>query len=406
MIRAPKRKGFTLIELLVVIAIIAVLIALLLPAVQQAREAARRTQCKNNMKQIGLALHNYHDSFNLFPPAQIHDSTANGAVVIPAEGGGWNCRPNGTVSDIATYSRAPWSILILPYFDQAPLYNSFNMIMPFTGRIDHAAPPIGTRPDAPPSPNYAIQVGDGPSSYRCPSNPSFASDKYIMCYSACMGGGGPAFKIDKTTGAPAVDGTMAPNLPMDNFQFSNNPLAPCWISTADQARTLPFYGQNANMRPLWNNGPMHLNSSVGVEAITDGTSNQVLAGETMFVGLRSAYRNQADPANIGAYWTWASSIRPSGGTSPNGCCAVLFNTVGILCGMNRPMIEYDMTIAKRRKGAANGHSMIMEGYSSWHAGGGHVCLADGSVRFIGESTDVTLQQKMGSTYDGLVLGEF
>jgi len=70
--KRPQRKGFTLIELLVVIAIIAILIALLLPAVQQAREAARRSTCKNNMKQLGLALHNYHDSHKILPPGDIN----------------------------------------------------------------------------------------------------------------------------------------------------------------------------------------------------------------------------------------------------------------------------------------------------------------------------------------------
>jgi len=92
------RRAFTLIELLVVIAIIAVLIALLLPAVQQAREAARRSQCKNNLKQIGLAIHNYHDSFNTIPPGY-----------IDIGGSGWG-----------------WTAMILPQLEQAPLYNRIN----------------------------------------------------------------------------------------------------------------------------------------------------------------------------------------------------------------------------------------------------------------------------------------
>ena len=104
-----RARGFTLIELLVVIAIIAVLIALLLPAVQQAREAARRTQCRNNMHQLGLALHNYHDTHNCFPP---------GVVQNRCDG----TRPDNT-------QREPlWTFLamILPFVDEAALYNACN----------------------------------------------------------------------------------------------------------------------------------------------------------------------------------------------------------------------------------------------------------------------------------------
>tara|TARA_R110002095_G_scaffold198159_1_gene177570 strand:+ start:3283 stop:4260 length:978 start_codon:yes stop_codon:yes gene_type:complete len=102
-IQTGKRPGFTLIELLVVIAIIAILIALLLPAVQQAREAARRSTCKNNMKQIGLALHNYHDTANTFPVGAIHGAT----VGLP---------------------KGNWRIGILPHIDQAPAYNQLDFV--------------------------------------------------------------------------------------------------------------------------------------------------------------------------------------------------------------------------------------------------------------------------------------
>ncbi|QDT44396.1 Type II secretion system protein G precursor [Gimesia alba] len=102
-----RKRGFTLIELLVVIAIIAILIALLLPAVQQAREAARRSQCKNNLKQIGLALHNYHDNFRTFPPGDVRRTYGSGVQ-------SW------------TTSMLGWIPRILPFLDQAPLYNQIN----------------------------------------------------------------------------------------------------------------------------------------------------------------------------------------------------------------------------------------------------------------------------------------
>ena len=106
-----RRRGFTLIELLVVIAIIAVLIALLLPAVQAAREAARRAQCVNNLKQMGLALHNYHDAVGAFPMSYV--------AYQPFRDGASDTAPGWA-----------WSTMILPQLEQSPLYNAANIILP------------------------------------------------------------------------------------------------------------------------------------------------------------------------------------------------------------------------------------------------------------------------------------
>ena len=142
-----KRPGFTLIELLVVIAIIAVLIALLLPAVQQAREAARRTQCRNNLKQLGLAFHNYHDAHRIFMPYVV-------APGIPA------CLNGAGVRNIPGY------LFMLPYVDQTNLYNLVNFSLP-TGITDMGGCGFGVAGD------QGATISKKLDMFRCPTDISW-----------------------------------------------------------------------------------------------------------------------------------------------------------------------------------------------------------------------------------------
>lgn len=199
----PKHKaasrGFTLIELLVVIAIIAVLIALLLPAVQQAREAARRSQCKNNLKQLGIALHNYHDTFSTLPPGAIQ------------------------VFETNAQNEATWISMILPYIDQAPLYNRANFSSCF-GCVSSVG-----------NPSYEI-VSPAIPGMACPSDPNsgqLASSVYRRGNYAA------------NTGIGAIHSLTTPD---------------------DPART---------------SGPLTMNSRRNFRDFTDGTSNTVLVGELL-----------------------------------------------------------------------------------------------------------------------------
>ena len=146
--RQSRKRGFTLIELLVVIAIIAILIALLLPAVQQAREAARRSQCRNNLKQLGLALMNYHETFNVFPPSYINGGEVRSYAYLPY----------GQIKNHTGY------LLLLPYLDQDPMYNAIDFRFA-TGMADWRARGGGQR-------QPAIE-GKRLEVLRCPSDANF-----------------------------------------------------------------------------------------------------------------------------------------------------------------------------------------------------------------------------------------
>lgn len=140
---STARRAFTLIELLVVIAIIAVLIALLLPAVQQAREAARRTQCRNNLKQLGLALHNYHDTAQTLPP-------------------GWVGVTSGQ-PDVSGINGWSWGAKLLPQIDQTPLYNKIDFNMQVVGASNLA-------PRATVIPAFRCPSDVGPPTWVMPSS--------------------------------------------------------------------------------------------------------------------------------------------------------------------------------------------------------------------------------------------
>lgn len=211
-----KRHGFTLIELLVVIAIIAILIALLLPAVQQAREAARRSTCKNNMKQIGLALHNYHETHRVFPPGVI-DNIPSGGVTSGGNGaGGYRDNLNGL----------GWGAMILPFMDQAPLYQQIENQT--NGFASNWYGPAGT-PFLP-----IAAAGTVLPAFICPSDPMGGINEDKL-------GGSPTLLIGKSNYAAVKDDV-----------------------TRDYTK---------------GDGAFYWNSKTALRDITDGSSNVLLAGE-------------------------------------------------------------------------------------------------------------------------------
>ncbi len=239
---APMRRGFTLIELLVVIAIIAILVALLLPAVQQAREAARRSSCKNNLKQLGLAMHNYHDTFGLFPPGYINQfdtvptNSTEYSTAVGAERVAWS-----------------WGALILSQVEQSAMADTLSV---GDVRLKNALT-AGTRLTAMQTPL---------SSFRCPSDvaPGTNTTKVLT-------DSGGTNRAVATSNYVAVNssrrwhGTYAPNN------------SGAWITGMGEGKIGQWGGApDSNTSP---NGIFWRNSNVRLRDVTDGASNTLLVGE-------------------------------------------------------------------------------------------------------------------------------
>jgi prepilin-type N-terminal cleavage/methylation domain-containing protein len=323
-------RGFTLIELLVVIAIIAILIALLLPAVQQAREAARRTECKNKLKQLGLAMHNYLDTFSVFPYASTFTD---------------NNVPNATESGILRGNKHNWFEFILPYIDQAPLYNQMNFSVHNTS-----------------APNRALFENKIFPAMACPSNPSANSLKRADGNNYNDVGFGSMGGMYRPVG-----GTM--------HTGGNSTSKDC--TTANSFCSNTKGGINGG----WNGGPQTNNASVaamfarGVTKfntahITDGMSNTLMLGETK------------------PHYNQFGSI-------------LAFNvpTSHFFLKINSSFLEAQIAVDGIDWGNGVGHA-------SYHEGGAQFVLADGSVRFLSENVDYETYCHLGDRADGKVIGEF
>jgi prepilin-type processing-associated H-X9-DG protein len=308
----------------VVIAIIAVLIALLLPAVQQARESARRTQCKNNLKQIGLALHNYHDVFGMFAISQ---------------------RDKGSQF-----------VGLLPYIDQAPLYNQIN----FNGTVYNQSI-NGKILDA-----YVIP------GIQCPSDPAAAvspSAHASANYSFCMG----AQWVQATNGCNLNAFVAAYPAPFDPDGDREDPFM--------RNNVRSDYANPNQISGVFGRG--YFSSwSAKIANVSDGTSNTIAVGEVrMFCNKWNWNDGRGWAAGDGHWYSTAAPIN--------------FPTCQDSTGYNTGPCTVNQD---------NWNSQF--GFKSKHVGGAHMLLCDGSVRFMTQNIDMYTYQKLGDRSDGMPTGDF
>ena len=338
--RRTTRQAFTLIELLVVIAIIAVLIALLLPAVQQAREAARRMQCKNNLKQIGLALQNYHDSFTIFPPTM---------CVGPGGGGEWSLHAR-----------------ILPYADQANMYNSIDFSQNYNQTS--SAFPFGIKTMRVP---FMLCPSDPKDRLR--TNSSGNPDHYPHTYGANLG---TWLVYDPTTGRHG-DGAFGPNSRMGAADFLDG-----------MSNTLGFSEVKA-----WTPYARNSSSALGANLVPPASTTEACAY------VSGASQNQADSGHT----EWAD-----GRAHHVGFTTTLGPNTEVLCtngSFGLQDVDFNSQREDNPEGTLNRTYAIVTS-RSYHVGVVNSLLMDGSVRTISENISESVWRRLGTRAGGEVLGEF
>ncbi len=339
-----RRVGFTLIELLVVIAIIAILIALLLPAVQQAREAARRTQCRNNLKQMGLALHNYHDVYNAFPLGIGYVQGPNNPLFGNPQNANYD---DGNVHI--------WTEALLPYLDQVNIYQGLNFSAPIVAPVDFSVLGItGTYNPA----SYGvdnISASDHViSAFICPSTPRGANLVADFDWGFALIGV-PGTGITLRGGAMDYPATSACGGQVDN------------------AGGVSFC-----------RGVLSDEQYIGIKHIIDGTANTSMISER--AGAPNLYR-KGQPVSGGI---------TSGGTWNDPFLGANYFRGSLYDGTNVGSGLCVLNCTNERLGG---------GYS-FHPGSVTFLLADGSVRSVSDNTDTGLIARLVSFADGLVVGDF
>ena len=376
--RPRRRPGFTLIELLVVIAIIAVLIALLLPAVQSAREAARRAQCTNNLKQIGLALHNYHTVMDKFPMAVSKN---------PLWGAG------DTDGDWGYGRWTGWSAqaLLLGYIDQMPLYNAAN----FALGPGAAGGTLGSLPN---STVYNTVI----NSYLCPSDPNADFDR-SNSYHASIGS--TTYESPITT--PGLFAVWTCYGIRDCTDGSSNTIA---FAEALTGQDTAGFGYGSQMNSAAGNGPYRgnlvtsaNNPGTGGQGSDDpagyyGTSAQFLYASAntaaVLQGLQACATQWSTPAPDGF-----SSMRGFSWSDGNGG----WTYTNIIQTPNRDSIFPGGGCRFGCPQPCGIDSSFSYGVSSNHPGGANILMGDGSVRFVKDSVSRLTWWALGTRNGGEVI---